>query len=80
MVARQPLLHAGLERLAAGAGLRIVDDDRADLVLSCTNDVVDALPGDVTVIADELVVTCRGNPDAAVWDAVRKLIGRAFDS
>ena len=65
VVAVQPLLHAGLERLASGAGLRIVDDDRADLVLSCTNDLVDARPGDVTVIADELVVTCRGNPNAA---------------
>ena len=81
IVASRPLLRAGLERLAAGAGVAVSDrPDPFDLVLRSADDPPDGSPVDVTLVDGAIVVTCCSVPDREVWDALGRLVSFALSA
>ena len=76
IAASRPLLRAGLERIAHDAHTAITTAGDADIVLRAGEGPTS---GDLEVVVDEfsVFITCRTEPDARVWDAVRRLIGAA---
>jgi hypothetical protein len=79
IVASRPLLRAGLERLAAGADVTVLDDPGSvDVVLRAADEPADASPIDVTLVNGAVVVTCWSTPEPAVWDALGRLVAGAL--
>jgi hypothetical protein len=81
IVASRPLLRAGLERLAVGAGVAVAErSEPVDLVLRSADDPPDGSTVDVTIIDGAIVVTCFTMPDKAVWDALGRIVSYALSA
>ena len=79
IVASRPLLRAGLERLAEGADVSVLDEtEPADLVLRAADEPPDESAVDVALVNGAIVVTCWSAPKPAVWDALGRLVSRAL--
>ena len=78
ILARLPLLAAGLRRLASGAQVNVIDSDGASLVLRSPDQAPDGSPVDVTVVGESVIVTCRATPSTVEWEAVRRVIDVAL--
>ncbi len=78
IISRQPLLRAGLARLANDAGICIVEDrTSADLVLHVSDQTVHRANCEVVIGVGYLVIECQGRPEPAVWESIRELISHA---
>jgi len=80
ILARLPLLEAGLRRVASGAHVEVTDSARASFVLRSPDQAPDGSPVDVTVVGDSVIVTCRATPSIVEWEAVRRVIDVALSA
>ncbi len=72
--AQRPLLRAGLERIARGADVSIVDARSADFVLRSIEPGTDEADLEIAIADGVCVITCRRAPEVGVWEALRRII------
>jgi hypothetical protein len=77
IAAPEPLLRAGLERIALAAGVDPSESVDADFVLRSFEVAPSDVGIDVAIEHEAVVITCHGVPEPSVWAALHRILAAA---